>query len=201
MRLNTPLLLALFHPNLVNDWVWSPRVVCNAMFSFQNHKRIDAGIRPFRAKCRFLAHVAVSLYSTSVPVSRTLIKWSGFEEDRIVEDSAWLFLHFLFWTFKGGNSVGHRESCLGPPVVPFYPFPGEGSPTEIDYRKKGALIAALAPRSFSLGPLLGASTKPGTHSRQPLSCLCVAPWLRLLVCLVVVRSVSFCVAGLRHALS
>ena len=26
------------------------------------------------------------------------------------------------------------------PVVPFYPFLGEGSPTKIDYRKKGALI-------------------------------------------------------------
>ena len=25
---------------------------------------------------------------------------------------------------------------LGPPVVPFYPFFGEGSPTKIDYRKK-----------------------------------------------------------------
>ena len=24
---------------------------------------------------------------------------------------------------------------LGPPVVPFYPFLGEGSPTKIDYRK------------------------------------------------------------------
>ena len=32
------------------------------------------------------------------------------------------------------------NSCLGPPVVPFCPFLGEGSPTEIDYRKKGALI-------------------------------------------------------------
>ena len=29
---------------------------------------------------------------------------------------------------------------LGPPVVPFYPFLGEGSPTKIDYRKKGTLI-------------------------------------------------------------
>ena len=26
--------------------------------------------------------------------------------------------------------------ALGPPVVPFYPFLGEGSPTKIDYRKK-----------------------------------------------------------------
>ena len=27
-----------------------------------------------------------------------------------------------------------------PPVVPFFPCLGEGSPTEIDYRKKGGLI-------------------------------------------------------------
>ena len=32
------------------------------------------------------------------------------------------------------------ETHLGPPVVPFYPFFGEGSPTKIDYRKKGSLI-------------------------------------------------------------
>ena len=31
-------------------------------------------------------------------------------------------------------------SKLGPPVVPFYPFLGEGSPTKTDYRKKGTLI-------------------------------------------------------------
>ena len=29
---------------------------------------------------------------------------------------------------------------LGPPVVPFHPFFGEGYPTKIDYRKKGTLI-------------------------------------------------------------
>ena len=29
---------------------------------------------------------------------------------------------------------------LGPPVVPFYPFLGEGSPTQIDYITKGTLI-------------------------------------------------------------
>ena len=32
-------------------------------------------------------------------------------------------------------------ALLGPPVVPCYPFLGEGSPTKIDYRKKvGTLI-------------------------------------------------------------
>ena len=29
---------------------------------------------------------------------------------------------------------------LGPPVVPFYPFFEEGSPTKIDYRKRVALF-------------------------------------------------------------
>ena len=36
------------------------------------------------------------------------------------------------------NLVGGH--ILGPPVVPFYPFLGEGSPAKIDYRKKGTLI-------------------------------------------------------------
>ena len=35
---------------------------------------------------------------------------------------------------------GRLRLNLGPPVVPFYPFWGEGSPTKIDYRKKGTLI-------------------------------------------------------------
>ena len=34
---------------------------------------------------------------------------------------------------------------LGPPVVSFYPFWGEGSPAKIDYRKKGALILTSKP--------------------------------------------------------
>ena len=29
-----------------------------------------------------------------------------------------------------------RVELLGPPLVPFYPFLGEGSPSKIDYRKK-----------------------------------------------------------------
>ena len=33
-----------------------------------------------------------------------------------------------------------RVCLLGPPVVPFYPFLGEGSPTKIDHRKTGTLI-------------------------------------------------------------
>ena len=32
------------------------------------------------------------------------------------------------------------QTCLGPPVVPFYPFLGEGSPPKIDYWTKDALV-------------------------------------------------------------
>ena len=37
---------------------------------------------------------------------------------------------------------------LGPAVVPFYLFFGEGSPTKIDYRRRGTLIltSLLEPR-------------------------------------------------------
>ena len=35
----------------------------------------------------------------------------------------------------GGESSAN-ETLLGPPVVPFSPFWGEGSPTSLDYRKK-----------------------------------------------------------------
>ena len=33
---------------------------------------------------------------------------------------------------------------LGPPVVPFYPFWGEGSPTKIDHTKKGYPYSSLS---------------------------------------------------------
>ena len=45
------------------------------------------------------------------------------------------------------NAVGVQQPpqccqvlCLGPPIVPFYPFLGEGSPTKTNYRKKATLI-------------------------------------------------------------
>ena len=41
------------------------------------------------------------------------------------------------------------ECCqLGPPVVPFYPSFGEGSPTNIDYRKKGYPFSTGGPRDL-----------------------------------------------------
>ena len=37
-------------------------------------------------------------------------------------------------------SMVYNVHVLGRPVVPFYPFLGEGSPTQINYRRKGDLI-------------------------------------------------------------
>ena len=37
---------------------------------------------------------------------------------------------------KGPKTSMSCLQLLGPPVVPFYPFFGEGSPIEIDYREK-----------------------------------------------------------------
>ena len=48
-------------------------------------------------------------------------------------------------TARGAQNwaLGSGELRLGPPVVPSYPFLGEGSPTKIDYRKKvGTLVLA-----------------------------------------------------------
>ena len=36
----------------------------------------------------------------------------------------------------GARDLLMARECLGPPVVPFYPFLGEGSRTKIDYREK-----------------------------------------------------------------
>ena len=49
--------------------------------------------------------------------------------------------------------------------MPFYPFLGEGSPTEIDYRKKGTLI---------LTSLLEDLVKVGTHQKARLGVLVVS---------------------------
>ena len=59
-------------------------------------------------------------------------------------DSEALEVPFLVETVKQFVfSIGPTRSetlFLGPPVVPFYPFLREGSPTKIDYRKMGTLI-------------------------------------------------------------
>ena len=48
---------------------------------------------------------------------------------------------YVPWSRDLFTGVGLKEDQLGPPVVPFLTlFMGEGSPTKIDYRKKGALI-------------------------------------------------------------
>ena len=54
---------------------------------------------------------------------------------------------------------------LGPPVVPFYTFLGEGSPTNIDYRKRGTHILTPYWRTyFFWAHILGSSYLP--HSFQ-----------------------------------
>ena len=70
------------------------------------------------------------------------------------------------WPIDGcGCGVGvpflrmlRRTPKLGPPVVPFYPVLGEGSPTKIDYRNKGTPYSNL----FTGGPRKG---KCGTSRR------------------------------------
>ena len=42
---------------------------------------------------------------------------------------------------------------LGPPVVPFYPFLGEGSPTKLDYRRKKKTVGTLIPPTSLLEDL------------------------------------------------
>ena len=55
---------------------------------------------------------------------------------RVIAKSRWLFLLF---SYNLDNSAR-----LGPPVVPLPPFLGEGSPTKIDYRKKGYPFSTLS---------------------------------------------------------
>ena len=49
----------------------------------------------------------------------------------------------IIHTLYHSRYVSKRE-VLGPPVVRFYPFLGEGSPTKIDYRKKGCPYSNLS---------------------------------------------------------
>ena len=53
---------------------------------------------------------------------------------------------------------------LGPPVVPFNPFLGEGSPTKIDCKKKGTLILTSLLEDVDGG---GGNKMWGLFVRQP----------------------------------
>ena len=46
------------------------------------------------------------------------------------------------WGKGSGRFWISTANDLRSPVVPFYPFWGEGSPTKIDHRKKGTLVLA-----------------------------------------------------------
>ena len=68
-----------------------------------------------------------------------------------------------------GTSLGAPSLpfALGPPVVPFYPFLGEGSPTKIDYRKRVPLFCPLYWRTLFLRVLV--SFSPFNFERTNLS--------------------------------
>ena len=77
--------------------------------------------------------------------------FAGAWRSRIVATCAQVFAA-CFVKAKGSTP----EELLGPPVVPFYPFLGEGSPTNIDDRQKGtlfltSLLKDLVLECFSLG--------------------------------------------------
>ena len=61
-----------------------------------------------------------------------------------------------------------EEDQLGPPVVPFYPFLGEGCPTKIDYRKKvGTLILAAIVEDRASGWDKSSKAAPRVENRPP----------------------------------
>ena len=64
------------------------------------------------------------------------------DEEAVVQSLAHLFDVLVVSHHKRGAQPLVRK--LGPPVMPFYPVVGEGSPTTIDYRKKsGTLILTV----------------------------------------------------------
>ena len=72
----------------------------------------------------------------------------------VVHDSIHALWSNFELTLKGGKA---SSPILGPPVVSFYPFLGEGSPAKIDYRKKGTrLLTSLLQNLVYEGALLGA---------------------------------------------
>ena len=72
---------------------------------------------------------------------------------------------------------GFKMGCLGPSVVPFYPFFGGGSPTKTDYGKKGTLIQNLStggPRMGCGGIRLGLGWLPTTPGSP--KCMWAVHW-------------------------
>ena len=72
------------------------------------------------------------------------------------------FFYGPFCGFEGKPNLKKKLCFLGPPAVPFYSFFGEGSPTEIDYRKMGSNFS-IGGSSFSalyVGYLLNKSGVP-----------------------------------------
>ena len=130
----------------------------------------------------------------------------------------------VWFQFPGGKASRKLEICplsmvdrslvpgfcgvLGPPVVPFYPFLGEGSPTNIDYRKKGTLISRSgpkplglrdrAPRAWRHSPVRQASTKSRSPPWRPAFFCAPPPWSALLCGGGLLRAGALPVAGCGH---
>ena len=69
-----------------------------------------------------------------------------------LEAEAWAKGYHSLSEISGGRSIGVKY-ILGQPVVPFYPFLGEGSLININYRKKGTLILTSPLEDLALGTL------------------------------------------------
>ena len=48
-----------------------------------------------------------------------------------------MFKDYFLFLLRAGSLLETKKQPLGPPAVPFHPFSGEGSPTQIDYTEKG----------------------------------------------------------------
>ena len=96
---------------------------CASMVSFESLRHFARGLRIYCGDRLGLQHEQVVAQRGATPRARALSLPTGDKK----ELKQWSL--FLSWL----------RSCLGPPVVPFFPlifFWGAGSPTKIDYRKK-----------------------------------------------------------------
>ena len=62
----------------------------------------------------------------------------------VLEGTSHCWTYYIsFRGLKQEEMEAYPLERLGPPVVPFLPFFGEGSPTKLDYRRKGTLILTV----------------------------------------------------------
>ena len=98
-----------------------------------------------------------------------LVAWSS--ESRFPQSALGRTLGLWFTTdhLPYRNCSGEGFGCIlhfisqGPPVLPFYPFLAEGSPTKIDYRKKGTRILTSAGGPCSENNNIHSRTGPNSN--------------------------------------